>query len=99
MVVLHDLDSDATLEVSGEIDITTVDSLSKALEGTVSNGADRLVVDLDGVAFIGASGLNALVAAHTAHRDAGKVMHVQTTRPSTLRLITGTGLDHLLLPA
>jgi anti-sigma B factor antagonist len=98
-VVLHHRRSDATLEVSGEVDITTVHTLAHALEATADNGVRRLVVDLDGVGFIGATGLNALVSAHAAHRDAGKDLHVSTTRASTLRLFTATGLDHLLLPA
>jgi anti-anti-sigma factor len=99
LVQLSHLAEQATLEVSGEIDIHTVDALVDALAATTGNGIERLVVDLDGVAFIGASGLNALVAAHAAHRDAGKEMRIRTTVPSTLRLISLTGLDELMAPA
>ena len=98
-VALHHLAPDATLEVSGEIDISTVHSLAEALEATAGNGVQRLVVDLDGVAFIGATGLNALVSAQAAHRDVGKDLRVRTTVPSTLRLISLTGLDGLMVSA
>ena len=99
LVQLSRIAEQATLEVSGEIDIHTVDALVDALAATSGNGIERLVVDLDGVAFIGASGLNALVAAHLAHRDAGKELRIRTTVPTTLRLFSLTGLDDLMVPA
>jgi anti-sigma B factor antagonist len=88
--------SHTTLKVTGEIDIHTVDSLQGALAKLNGSSHGRVVVDIDNVAFLGASALNALVAGHVACQEAGGQLEVRTTRPAALRLFSLTGLTHLL---
>jgi anti-anti-sigma factor len=88
--------SHTMVKVSGEIDLYTVDPLLRAMRELNGANEGRVIVDLDDVSFIGATGLDALVAAHNACDRAGGHLEVRTSRPSTLRLLTVTGLTHLL---
>jgi anti-sigma B factor antagonist len=95
-VQTHHRASHTVLQVSGEIDLHSVDSLNRAFAEMNGASHGRVVVDIEHVAFIGAAGLNALVAAHSLCRRAGGHLEVRTTSPMTIRLLKVTGLTHLL---
>ena len=54
-------DGVATVEVSGEIDLSTVDAFSAHLGDVAGRNPKRLVIDLSGVGFVDPSGLHAFV--------------------------------------
>jgi anti-sigma B factor antagonist len=54
-------DDVATVEVSGEIDLSTVGAFSAHLGDVAGQNPKRLVIDLSGVAFVDSSGLHAFV--------------------------------------
>lgn len=87
-------DSHALLVVSGDIDLETVRTLRDALRMATS-ACSHVLVDLDNVTFIGAAGLDALVAANRACQPRRCRLKVVTTNPFTLKLLTLTGLRHL----
>jgi anti-anti-sigma factor len=87
-------DSQALLVVSGDIDLDTVQTLRDALCMATSE-CSHVLVDLDNVTFIGAAGLDALVAAKRACQPTRCRLQVVTTNPFTLKLLTLTGLRHL----
>lgn len=78
--------------VAGEVDISTAPQLREQLAGLAGKGRP-LIIDLDRVNFIDASGLGVL--AGTAKRAAahGTSLHVVAARPHTRRLFSITGLD------
>lgn len=52
----------AVLGVQGELDAISSPRLEAAAAEAISQGADRLLLDLSGVSFMGSAGLRALVA-------------------------------------
>jgi anti-anti-sigma factor len=97
-VTLLQSDEQAFLIVSGDIDLDTVETLSRALR-SATMACVHVLVDLDNVTFIGASGLDALVVANRGCQSTGCRLQVVTTNPFTLKLLALTGLGHLTLPA
>lgn len=84
---------------AGEIDISTVSRLRGVL-GPLTAGGLRVIVDLDQVSFVDASGLGALVGASARAAAAGGSLHVTAATPRVRRLLAVTGLDrHLLIAA
>jgi anti-sigma B factor antagonist len=55
--------SDAVVTVSGDVDVETAPKLEAAFSQIFDEGAQRIVVDLAGVAFLGSSGLSVLIGA------------------------------------
>ncbi|HEY1702054.1 MAG TPA: STAS domain-containing protein [Trebonia sp.] len=83
---------------AGEIDISTVPRLRGVLSALAVRGM-RVIVDLEEVSFIDASGLGALAAAVGRAAAAGGSLHVTAVPPCVRRLIAVTGLDRHLLTA
>lgn len=91
--------SDVTLTVIGEIDLATVEEVSSRLARLADGDgrdAERIVVDLSGVGFMGASGLSALVTAEQALRRRGSTLRVRAPQRVVAHLFELTGLDHFL---
>lgn len=87
--------SDGTLiRVSGDIDMSTVGTLSDALED--SKGSNRVVIDLSDVFFIGSAGLAVLTSSRQQLADAGGTLVLRRPQPQALRLFEITQLDALL---
>jgi anti-sigma B factor antagonist len=80
---------------AGELDIATVPQLRERLVPLLA-GHRRLVIDLDQVTFLDATGLGVLVGA--ANRaDANRTsLHLICSRPQTRRLFHLAGLDRRL---
>lgn len=83
--------------VAGDIDLGTISYFSAALEGGVREPKADLVVDMEDVTFIDATGLGALIRAHNLlSRQEGRRMIVRNAPRSTRRLFELTGLDRVL---
>ncbi len=59
------------LEAEGRLDAATVPALEQALQGQLTDGQSRLVVDLSAVNYISSSGLRALLTARRQARSHG----------------------------
>ena len=79
------------IEAVGELDIYTVSRL-RALVTGVAGTAGVVVLDLDGVTFIDAAGLAAVVGALRRARDTGGGLIVVCTREPVLRALRSAGL-------
>ena len=78
--------------VAGEVDIATVPPLQDRLAALVATGLP-LIVDLDRVTFIDASGLGVLAKRGPPGRAQGASLHAVCDRHQVRRLFTVTGLD------
>jgi anti-sigma B factor antagonist len=78
--------------VTGEIDILTAPRLEAVLAAAV-DAYDHLLVDLSGVTFMDAQGINVLLA---AHRNARGTLRVVDASPQSARVLRITGVDHVL---
>ena len=82
--------------VAGEVDVYTAPQLRSALEERVAAGQNKIVVDLQGVAFIDSTGLGVLVGQLKALRKVEGSLHIVCSDERILRLLAITGLDQIL---
>jgi len=85
---------DVVWEVAGEVDLSTEEQFLTGLRHALRGTPAMLVVDLDGLTFLGSRGLSALVEVNKV-AGPGVMRVVAGSRPSR-RAIEITGLDHVL---
>jgi anti-anti-sigma factor len=79
----------------GELDQSHADWLARALSAAVAPGS-RVIVDLEGLAFIDCSGLSAMVSAWKQVRQTGGDLRLAGPQQLVLRLLSLTDLTELL---
>jgi anti-anti-sigma factor len=82
----------ATLTVSGEVDIATVDELLTEARACLEGVTEICDIDLAGVTFMDSSGLGALVRIRNLAQDHGKRVLLTNVPDSVSRLFEVTGL-------
>jgi anti-sigma B factor antagonist len=86
-------DSDCViLTVGGEVDLATAPQLRAKLTDLVDNGAGSVVVDLTPVAFMDATGLEALLAGRRRARARGRSIRLVCPEGQVLRVLRLTGI-------
>src|SRR5262245_46770897 len=80
------------LTVRGELDAYSAPMLDAAFDDALSNGAQRLVLDLSGVGFIDSSGLRSMIRARKQVGDAPEALTIRNPQAATVRLLDITGL-------
>jgi anti-sigma B factor antagonist len=88
-------DDVAVVRVSGEIDMLTTPKLSTAITEQLNQHPAILVLDLRGVAFLGSSGLAALISARQAAAEHGATLRLVSAAHAVLRPLAATGLADL----
>ena len=83
------------LHVTGEIDMATAPQLRQHAVTLVSDGRDRLVIDMTGVDFCDSTGLGVLVAIVKRVRTVGGDLRVVTCDDRLLALLEITRLDRV----
>ncbi|HVL89950.1 MAG TPA: STAS domain-containing protein [Actinomycetota bacterium] len=86
----------AHLHVSGEIDLATAPVLEGWLDTAERNGNRAIVVDLEHVTFIDASGLRAFLHAAQRASLAGRTLELTNAPAVVRRVLQLTGCTHLL---
>jgi anti-sigma B factor antagonist len=79
--------------VHGEIDVATSPTLRERLIDLVSNGATRMVLDLEAVDFVDSTGLGTIVSVLKRARTHGGDLRLVCTEARIRRLFEITGLD------
>lgn len=85
----------AVVEVSGEVDLATIDRVEEVLAEAVGTGR-RVVVDLSACDFIDSSGLRALVTARGSAEESGGSLALVTQDAGILRVLSVAALDRVL---
>jgi anti-sigma B factor antagonist len=86
-----------TLEVEGELDVATGETLKRAVHGVLEQGAANVRIDLSPTTFIDSGGLAALIAAAREVRDRRGDVHVACPKGSEARVfIDLSGVGSLL---
>jgi anti-sigma B factor antagonist len=83
------------ITVAGELDIATAPQLRQRLAGPAASGRP-IIVDLDPLSFIDATGLGVLASAASRTAAHGASLHVVCARHQVRRLFTIPGLDRLI---
>jgi len=87
-------DDGVVLAVSGEVDLATAPQLQSSFDQALRDEATPVVVDLNGVAFLGSIGLSLLIRAHD-QAGPGRLRVVARTGPAR-RTIELTALGQVL---
>lgn len=95
-VSMTERDDVVIVTVAGEVDVYTAPQLRSALEERLAAGQNKIVVDLQGVAFIDSTGLGVLVGQLKALRRVEGTMRIVCADERILRLLAITGLDQIL---
>lgn len=85
------------IKVRGEIDIATAPGLRERLFDLLRRGAALVILDLSGVPFCDASGLDMLVGSHNHATMLGTTLRMTALRPRVARLVYINGM-HRALP-
>ena len=79
--------------VRGEVDIATAPKLREKLVELASQGAQQVVVDLDGVEFLDSTGLGVLIGGMKRLRGLDGDLTLVCTQPRILKVFEITGLN------
>jgi anti-sigma B factor antagonist len=79
--------------VQGEVDIATAPKLREKLVELASQGAQKVVVDLDGVEFLDSTGLGVLIGGMKRLRGLDGDLTLVCTQPRILKVFEITGLN------
>jgi anti-sigma B factor antagonist len=81
------------VNVWGELDVATSPTLRETLIRLVSQGSNKLVLDLEGVDFLDSTGLGTIISALKRARTHGGDLRLVSTQARITRLFEITGLD------
>lgn len=85
-------DKQTVIEVGGEVDMVTSPHLRSAVLDQYAAGTELVVLDLDGVTFLGTSGLAVLIEVREAAHAAGVELRLACTARRVLRPLSIAGL-------
>jgi len=85
-------DRQAVIEVGGEVDMVTSPQLRASVLDRFAAGIELVVLDLDGVTFLGTSGLAVLIEVREAAHHAGVELRLACTARRVLRPLSIAGL-------
>ncbi len=97
--VVREIVPGAVVVLVGRLDVGSVGRVRDALHVAIAQGSGDLVVHLDGVEVVDASGLGVLVGAHRRARHAGRRLVLVGVPARLERLIRHTRLHRVLLRA
>ena len=80
----------------GRIDTQAAADMDQALQGAVSAGSHKLVVDMSGVDYISSAGLRSLAAVLVKCRAEGGDMKLAALNPRVTRIFRIIGFDVLM---
>jgi anti-sigma B factor antagonist len=91
--------SRVVLFLTGELDCATAPCLESALDELLAAGWDDVVLDVAQVAFVDATGLVAMLAAHRRAQEDGWRFVIAGRCPALDRLLEVTGLTGVVVRA
>jgi anti-anti-sigma factor len=88
--------TETRIKVGGEIDSAVADQLADAIVAVLTDGAQRVVVDLTDVWFLDSSGVRALLVGHKFASEHEQTMTVQNPTRRVHRVLDMGGVLWLL---
>ncbi|MDQ3898550.1 MAG: STAS domain-containing protein [Actinomycetota bacterium] len=87
----------ATVEISGELDMSTAPELSRSLSEVLDRHPREVTVDLGRLAFIDSTGLTLLVRTSNSLKQHDGALRLTRPTPPVRRVLEIVGLDGLLV--
>jgi anti-sigma B factor antagonist len=81
------------IDVEGEVDVFTAPKLREAIIGLLGDGMQRLIVNLENVAFMDSTGLGVLVGGLKRVKERDGEMAIAGAQGTVLRVLNVTGLN------
>ncbi|MEO8106820.1 MAG: STAS domain-containing protein [Actinomycetes bacterium] len=94
---VRSVDSVSIVEVSGDVDVWTAESLRGALQRAQALGNPHTVVDLSNVPFVDSTGIGVLVGALKRTKEAGGSLHLVVVSPGIHKVLAITRLDQVFI--
>jgi anti-anti-sigma factor len=85
-----------TLDVSGELDISTASVLENAVAGTLDGQGDEFRLDVSAMTFMDSTGARSILRVNERLRGLGRRLVVVSPTPAVLRVLELLGLDQIL---
>jgi anti-sigma B factor antagonist len=85
-----------TLTVTGELDISTVAALERAVARTLDGQGGAFYVDTSALTFMDSTGADALIRLHQRLADLGRRLVVVSPTPQVHRVLEILGLDQII---
>ncbi|HEY3882840.1 MAG TPA: STAS domain-containing protein [Trebonia sp.] len=86
----------AVVSVSGEIDASTEQRFRDGLTSVLSDGVVRVVVDLEGVAFLASAGIGVLMGVRRVLADDGGVLVLAAPHGEVAQVLAMTGVSDVI---
>jgi anti-anti-sigma factor len=83
------------LRLTGELDLSTTETLLKAVEEPLASGEGDLLLDLSDLTFMDSSGLRVVIGLASQLEGRGGKLVLKSPGPMVLRLFDLTGVTHL----
>jgi len=83
--------------LSGRLDVSTVHDVRSAIHAALDTGSGDLVIDLQDVEMLDATGLGMLVGAHRKAGRAGRRLVLRNLSPQLQRLLRVSRLNRILV--
>lgn len=87
---------EATITVSGDIDMATVAQLEAVRQEALASDPPGILIDLSGVHFIDSSGLKFLIDTYAQAKQDGWTLRLRRPAQTAMRAFTVTGADRHL---
>ena len=87
---------DATVAITGEVDVYTAPQLRERLYTVIADGASHVVLDLESMTFIDSTGLGVIVGTLKRLRQGGGDLVLRAPSRSTRKVLDITGLTQIL---
>ena len=84
-----------TIAVSGSVDALTAADLSNVINGQISEGNVRLVVDLTMLDFMSSAGLRTLLGAVKESRSNGGDLRIASSNPGIDKVLKMSGFNNI----
>ncbi|MFC5056252.1 STAS domain-containing protein [Saccharothrix xinjiangensis] len=85
----------AVVVATGELDLAGARRVLDKMDRLITEGRDRIVLDMSGVAFCGAQAMSALVRTRARAQRAGGWLRLAAVPPHVRRVFERTDLDRL----
>jgi len=86
----------AVVSVAGDIDASTEDLFRDGLASVLSDGVLRVVVDLDGVAFLASAGIGVLMGVRRVLADGGGTLVLAAPHGEVAQVLSMTGVSEVI---
>lgn len=81
--------------LTGRLDISSAAEMKQVFTTAIAGGSRRLIVDLEGVAFVDSSGLSALVSGLRIARQSGGDLRIAAAGDQPTAIFSLTSLDQV----